>query len=204
MNTMSAEKKSALILAGIAVVEGFWVLLNAIHAPAKLAVFLDLTSGHPGALLGWLCAAATFATFFVLSLRLPSVRENLFKPTFLKFLGLAVAVAAGILEEAVFRKVLMDALLYRGYGPLLQVLASALAFGVAHGVWGLFGRSGRAALGATLATGLLGAMLAVTYLAGGRSVLPCIAVHLLLNALLEPGLVLAACRGEMSRLRRAD
>jgi hypothetical protein len=132
------------------------------------------------------------------------VRENLFKPTFLKFLGLAVAVAAGILEEAVFRKVLMDALLYRGYGPLLQVLASALAFGVAHGVWGLFGRSGRAALGATLATGLLGAMLAVTYLAGGRSVLPCIAVHLLLNALLEPGLVLAACRGEMSRLRRAD
>lgn len=198
---MTAEKKSAWILAGIAAIEGAWLLLNLTHSPTGFAKFMDFSSGNPGLWPGWLCAAATAAIFLALSLRLPSVRDNLLRPSYLKFLGLAVAVAAGILEEAVFRKVLMDALLHKGYGPLLQVLASAAAFGLAHGIWGFFGNSRRAGVGATLATGTLGAMLAVTYLAAGRSLLPCIAAHFLLDALIEPGLVLAACRGEMSRPR---
>jgi len=198
---MSAEKNSAWILAGIALTEGTWVILNLLHSPAAFARFLDFSSGRPGLLPGWWCAAATVAVFLAASLRLPSVRANLFKPSSLKLLGIAVAVAAGILEEAVFRKLLMDALLHRGYGPLLQVGASALTFGIAHGVWGLFGKSPRAALGATVATGALGGMLALVYLAAGRSLLPCILAHFLLDALIEPGLVLAACRGEMSRAR---
>lgn len=195
---MSAEKKAAWILAGIAAIEGAWVVLNAWHDPAGFARFLDLTSRHPGAPIGWLSALATCAVFLAASLRLPSVREHFFRPSHLKLLALFVALAAGILEEAVFRKLLMDALLRRGYGPLVQILASGTAFGLAHGVWGLFGRSGRAALGATLATGILGGLLALTYLVGRRSLLPCIAAHMLLNTLIEPGLVLAACRGEMA------
>ena len=201
MGVISAEKKSAWILFGIAAAEGAWVALNAWHNPAGFARFLDLDSGNPGAVLGWLCAAVTTGLFLAMSLRLPSVREHLFKPSFLKLLALGVAVAAGLLEEAVFRKLLMDGLMHAGYGPVLQVLASAAGFGAAHGVWGFFGKSGRAALGATLATGALGALLAVAYLAAGRSLLPCIAAHFLLDALVEPGLVLAACRGEMSRGR---
>lgn len=84
-------------------------------------------------------------------------------------------------------------------GVVVQVLGSGLLFGVLHGVWGLMGRSLRAAIGATLATGFLGMMLAVVFIAAGRSLAPCIVAHFVINALIEPGLVLAATRGEMTR-----
>jgi uncharacterized protein len=67
-------------------------------------------------------------------MRLPSVRESMFRASWLKVLGLAVAIAAGILEELVFRKLLMDRLAGAGHGAAVQVLLSVLAFGAAHGV----------------------------------------------------------------------
>jgi hypothetical protein len=45
--------------------------------------------------------------------------------------------------------------------------------------------------------------LAIVYLVAGRNVAPCVAAHFLINAFIEPGLVLAAVRGEMGRLRTA-
>lgn len=65
---------------------------------------------------------------------------------------------------------------------------------------GLFGTSKRAAAGATLITALLGTALALVYVLAGRLLMPCIAAHFFINALLEPGLVLAACKGEMGRI----
>jgi hypothetical protein len=93
----------------------------------------------------------------------------------------------------------MDWIADQSHGAAAQVLVSGLAFGAAHGVWGLFGRSVRAAAGAAVATGVLGAGLAIVYIASGRSLAPCVAAHFLINALVEPGLVLAAARGEMTR-----
>ncbi|HEY8048216.1 MAG TPA: CPBP family intramembrane glutamic endopeptidase, partial [Ramlibacter sp.] len=92
-------------------------------------------------------------------------------------------------------------LAHEGVWQLTQVVGSALAFGAAHAVWGLFGRSLRAAAGAMIATGLLGAGFAVVYLLSGRNLMPCIAAHFGIDALLEPGLVLAATRGEFSAQR---
>ena len=37
------------------------------------------------------------------------------------------------------------------------------------------------------------------YIMSGRSLAPCIATHFLINALLEPGLVLAAVSGQMGK-----
>ena len=93
----------------------------------------------------------------------------------------------------------LHALDHRGFGPLLQVLASAFAFGVAHGIWAFFGGRLRAGIGAVAATSILGAGLATVYLISGRSLAPCIVAHFLLDVSIEPGLVLAAARGEMSR-----
>jgi membrane protease YdiL (CAAX protease family) len=67
---------------------------------------------------------------------LPSVRANLLKPSILKVLALAVAVAAGLCDEGIFRKLLMDWEARAGYGAALQILSSGLAFGVAHSLWG--------------------------------------------------------------------
>ncbi|HWW87976.1 MAG TPA: CPBP family glutamic-type intramembrane protease [Vicinamibacterales bacterium] len=84
-------------------------------------------------------------------------------------------------------------------GVGVQVLASALAFGIMNGIWGLFRRSLRAAIGATLATGVLGGALAIVFVASRRVLAPCIVSHFLINAFAEPGLVLPPVRGEMSQ-----
>jgi hypothetical protein len=164
---------------------------------------MGFAPGRAGTVVGWLLAGIVTGAFVWQSARLPSVRANLVRPSFLKILGLAVAVAAGILEEVIFRKWLMDYLSDQAIGPLMQILASGLAFGLAHGVWGLMARSLRAAAGATAITGSLGVALGFVYIIAGRSVAPCIAAHFLINAFIEPGLVLAATRGEMGRAWKA-
>ena len=193
---------SAWILAGIAATEGTWVAINFARSPSGFLNYAGFAAGEDGSIAGWALAAVIVSLFVWFSSRLPSVRANLLRPSFLKVLGLAVAAAAGLLEEIIFRKWLMDYLSRREIGSVVQVLASGMAFGLAHGVWGLMGRSLRAAVGATVVTGTLGAALAVVYIASGRSVAPCIAAHFLINALVEPGLVLAATRGEMGAVGR--
>jgi len=198
---MSVERKTALILAGFTISEGAIVVLGYLGAPAKFMAYIGFAAGRQGAPLGWLLALLVTAAYVAASLRLPSVRENLFRPSWLKLLALPMALFASILEESVFRSTLMNHFAEQGAGLAIQVLVSGLAFGLAHGIWGLFGKSLQATLGATFATGLLGAVLALVYLASGRQLMPCIAAHFLIDALIEPGLVLAACRGEMRRLR---
>ena len=198
---MSPERKSGVILAAIIALEGTWVAMNWLHSGERFTRYLGFAPGLAGGFTGWIAALIVTFLFVRVSLRFSSVRQNLLLPSGLKALALGVAVTAGILEEVMFRKWIMDALLARGFGSVFQVAAAALSFGLLHGVWGLFGRSIRAAAGATVATGGLGALLAMVYLLAGRSLAPCIAAHFVINALIEPGLVLAACRGEMNRNR---
>jgi membrane protease YdiL (CAAX protease family) len=199
---MTAERKAALILGGCAALEGTWVVGNLAAHGWKLVRYLGFWPGRAGDGPGWIAAAVVAALFVANARRLPSVRENLLRPSFLKALAIALAVSAGILEEVIFRKWVMDALFVRNYGAVLQVLGAAFSFGIVHAIWGLMGKSLRAALGAMIATGVLGGMLGVVYLLAGRSLAPCIAAHFVINLLIEPGLVLAATRGEMGRARR--
>ncbi len=195
---MTSQRKSALILGGIAAIECGWVALNLQLSGWRFVRYLGFAPGLSGDLAGWIAAPIVTAIFVASALRLPSVRANLFRPSGLKLLAIAVAVGAGILEEVVFRRWTMNWLMALGYGPIIQVLGAALFFGLAHGVWGLMGKSLRAAIGATVATGFLGGMLAIVFLLAGRSLAPCIVAHFVINLLIEPGLVLAATRGEMS------
>ncbi|MBA3832223.1 MAG: CPBP family intramembrane metalloprotease [Chthoniobacterales bacterium] len=202
MNFDIAERKSAIILAAVAVVQGAWVLWNLRLDGWRFVHYLGFASGQSGNLLGWAAAAFVAIIYVVVSARrLPSVRKHLVRPSFLKLLALAVAIAAGILEEVMFRRWTMNWLMAHGQGAIVQVLGSGLFFGAAHGIWGLMGKSIRVAIGATVATGLLGVLLALVFLLAGRSLAPCIVAHFFITLLIEPGLVLAATRGEMG-LRR--
>lgn len=195
---MPERRKAGWILAGLFLFEGYFVAASAAHGPAALLRSLGFLPGpHAAAFAGWLASGLVAALYIALSLRLPSVRTTMFTPGGLKWLALGLAVAAGILEEAVFRSILMNALQSHGYGAIVQVTLSGLSFGAMHAVWALFRGSWRAGLGAMAATGSLGVALALVFLAGGRSLAPCISAHFLINALCEPGLVLAAVRGEM-------
>lgn len=193
------EKKAAFILAAIAVVEGMWCLANVRHPSRFLAYMGFLGASAPVA--GWVLATLVFVAFTAFAARLPSVRVNLFRPSWLKILGLAVAVTACFVEEAVFRKLLMDGMQRGRYSVASQILVSGVLFGAAHGIWGAFRGSIAAAMGAVVVTGLLGAALGVVYVASDRILAPCIVAHFFINALAEPGLVLAAVRGEMSTAR---
>ena len=197
---MSNERKSAIILALIAAIEGAWVLLNLYLNGTRFFYYLGFAPHIGGTTLGWLLAFLISALYVAAAARLPSVRENLFRISWLKLLGIAVAISAGILEEAVFRRWLMNYLQDRHHaGIIVQIIISGLAFGLAHGVWGLMGKSVRAAIGATVATGILGIGLAIVFVASARNLAPCIVAHFVINLLIEPGLVLAATRGEMQR-----
>ena len=195
----SAERKAGTILSAIAAAEGWWVWINLHASPERFFVYTGFRNSHAGT-VGWLLALSVFAVFTTYSVRrFPSVRATLVSWSALKVLALAVAITAGFCEEAIFRKWLMDRLAHAHYGVTLQVLASALAFGLLHGVWGAFRGSIIAAMGATIATGALGCALAAVYLMSHRVLAPCILSHFLINVFVEPGLVLAAVRGEISR-----
>ena len=201
-NTTGGENKAAIILGMIALSEGVWVVWSAHFNPSRFLRYGGFDQAPAAGVLGWISALVVVLGFVHFSRTLPSVRANLFRPSWLKLLALLVAVASGFCEEMIFRKWLMDLLQHKGYGPVLQLAGSAVAFGLVHAVWGLMRGSLRAALGAMIATSGLGLALALVYLASHRIVLPCIAAHFLINLLIEPGLVLAAVRGEMSAAAR--
>lgn len=182
----------------IALSESVWVVWSAHLNPLRFFHYAGVDKASAPGVLGWISALLVVIGFVHFSRRLPSVRDNLFRLSWLKVLAVLVAVASGFCEEMIFRKWLMDLLQHKGYGPILQVAGSALAFGLVHAVWGLMRGSLRAALGAMIATGGLGLALALVYVASHRIVLPCIVAHFLINLLIGPGLVLAAVRGEMS------
>jgi hypothetical protein len=197
MPKVTAERKAAVILSGIALVEGLWLVINLQHDPHRFLRYAGFPSTGTG-VLGWFLIFAVTLAFVIYSVKLPSVRANLFRPSLLKALALLVATAAAFCEECIFRKLLMDSLMRRGFGTPIQILVSALAFGAAHSIWGLIRGSFGAALRATLATGTLGLALAILYVVSHRILATCVITHFLINLFAEPGLVLAAVRGEMS------
>jgi len=153
----------------------------------------------PGTLSAWLMAAAVTGAYVAYSAtRSPVIREYAFRPSnwapfwALRLFAIPMAFVTGFFEEAFFRKSVMDMAAGHGYGDLTQILISAVVFGLAHAIWGVFGGKVRAALAVMLATTTLGALLALVYLAGNRSVSPCVAAHIGLNLFLEPWLVISS------------
>lgn len=200
MTHPSAKRRALALLVFFTLFEGGYLVWAFWGRGDHFMRYFGLQSGYAGTATGWI-AAGIVTLVFVLSsaLRLPSVRANLLRPSVLKAVTIPFAVAVGLLEEGIFRKVIMDALAARAVGSIAQVAVSGLAFGLAHGIWGVFGRSFRAAAGAILATTAFGLALAITYLIGDRSLAPCVVAHSVADLLVEPGLLLAAARGEMRR-----
>src|SRR4030042_7124794 len=83
-----------------------------------------------------------------------------------KLLGILTAVVGGIVEEVFFRRWTMDMLMSGGVTPILQVIISGVAFGLAHTSWTLLAkRDFKVTLPAILSTSTLGIFLAIIYLA---------------------------------------
>ncbi|HEX3534050.1 MAG TPA: CPBP family intramembrane glutamic endopeptidase [Gemmatimonadaceae bacterium] len=160
---------------------------------AGIAHLLGFGGVRPAPLQGWILAALVTAMFCWYTMRaFPLVRERVFDWSTIKAVALVFAFFSGTMEEIWFRMLAMDWSRDHGAGPLVQILFSAALFGLAHGVWGIFAGKFRVALGSIIATGALGAMLAVVYLTSARAVGPCIWSHIMINVIIEPWLLIAA------------
>ena len=188
---MDPIRKTAGILIAIGVIEAIPLGLTIAGSPP--GVLQRLYGFDPHVWPAWLLAAAVTIGYILYAVRrLPLIGERMFDWHWLKLVAVLFAIVTGTFEELFFRKMLMEWAAGGGASPLLQVFVSAIIFGVAHAVWGLFGRQWRVALGAALSTTVLGGLLALVYLAAARQVAPCIWAHMLINLVLEPWLILAA------------
>ncbi|MGA3601388.1 CPBP family intramembrane glutamic endopeptidase [Lysinibacillus agricola] len=127
---------------------------------------------------------------------LPFVRAHLFTFSWLKIIGIWAAIVTGIVEEVIFRHLLMEYLLSIAFSDILQILISGLLFGMAHGAWILLRGDWKIALPVIICTTILGSLLAMLYIMAGRSTFAPIVAHILINLVIEPWLMLSAVSGK--------
>jgi hypothetical protein len=148
----------------------------------------------------WSLAAIVGGIYVTYTMRaIPFVAEMQREISLFKLLGVGSAVVGGIVEEAIFRRWVIETLASGGFGWITQVAVSGVAFGLAHGSWALATRDFRSTRVAIVSTSLLGFSLAIIYLAAGHNLGPCIFAHGMINVVIEPWLMLSAVSGRWGR-----
>ncbi len=181
------EGRVAVFLAGSIV--GEWAALGVMLwiGRGQSMTLRDLGWGRPtswGALgLGVLVAAI----YCAMTSANPQVGLRLIEWSPLKLLALVAALTAGIVEETVFRGYVVTVLGRMNYPAATQVLVSGLVFALAH----VYGFASAFAYVISLGlTFMLGIALGIVYLAGKESLTPVILSHVLIDAVIEPWLLL--------------
>ena len=142
----------------------------------------DVGFVRPSPRVAPLVVAGVFGLLYAAwTMLIPEVRANATEFGPLKLWGLAVSLVAAVMEEAVFRGFIMNELAHAGRSRAVQVIVSAVTFGLLHLGWGWWGMA---------CTLMMGAALAVTYLWAGRSLAAPVLGHCVINAIIEPWLLL--------------
>ena len=196
---MSDRRKTTLILGASSLFMFSPLVMALIGFRIPLFENLGFTRNSIASPMAWILAAVTTIAYVVYTMRvIPLIAEMQRELSLFKLLGIFAAVVGGIVEEVFFRRWGMDMLLSRGFGPVPQVVISGIAFGLAHSGWALFAkRNLKFSLPAIIATSVLGVLLAIIYLAGGRNLGPCIFAHVMINIVIEPWLMLSAVSGKL-------
>lgn len=184
-----------IVLALIISSMGTFIAFNVFADFTGFVTYLGFADGRSGTLLSWLLALVVVISYSASAAKISDVRRYMFKVDILKGVAIVAAVCAGIVEEIVFRKWVMDYLASENFSILLQILASGIAFGLAHLIWGL--KNIKAGVNAALSTCLLGFGLGCVYWLGDRSLAPCIVAHFLITALIEPGMLVSAQKDKL-------
>ena len=146
--------------------------------------------------LAWILATITAIAYVLYTMKvIPMVLGKQKEISWFKLLGILSALAT-IVEEVFFRRWTMDMLMSRGVAPILQVIISGVFFGLAHYSWILARGDFKFAIPAILSTSVLGTLLAIIYLVGGRNLGPCIFAHAIINLIIEPWLMLSSVSGK--------
>lgn len=195
---MTTRRKTTLILGTTALFMFSPLAMSLFWRPIPLFQNLGFDRESFAPPLAWILATITVVVYVFYTMKaIPLVFSKQKEISLFKLLGILSAVVGGIVEEVFFRRWLMDMLMARDVGPILQVIISGIAFGLAHASWTLLAkRDFKATLPAIISTLILGIFLAIIYLAGGRNLGPCIFAHVLINIIIEPWLMLSAVSGK--------
>lgn len=198
-NRLSQEdKKSAIVLINISFTITIWLLFKYFTGPRQFIThYLGIESFKLNNFTDWLLTLGIAVSYIIYTIIfIPFVRKRLFIFSQLKLLGIWVALTSSTVEELFFRKRLMDWLSHLNASVLVQVLVSAIIFGLAHSAWGLLRGEVKVIIPIVLSTTILGGALAILYLFTDRNVLAPMIAHILINLLIEPWLILAAVSGQ--------
>jgi hypothetical protein len=195
---MTDRSKTALILGIAALIMFSPLAMVLIGYPIPMFQNLGFEGETIAPPLAWVLAAIIAIAYVFYTMKaIPLVFAKQKEISLFKLLGILSAVVGGIVEEVFFRRWIMDHFMLGGFAPILQVVISGVAFGLAHTSWTLLAkRDFKGTLPAILSTSILGIFLAIIYLAGGRNLGPCIFAHILINSVIEPWLMLSAVSGE--------
>lgn len=184
-----------------------WVEVAALYFLLKLRGqrFANLGWRKRAPVWGWLAAAIAFAIYAGFSFSGPMLKGAPFLTDWSAFrilTALGIGITAGFGEELIFRGFVMTGARDGGAPTWVQVLLSALLFGIAHGGWGgmTANFSIGSMIGAIAGTSILGLMLALVYVASKRSLMPAMFAHGLIDLVIEPWLMLFAVSGGFERL----
>jgi len=196
---MTDRRKTVLIL-GMASLFMFSPLAMSLFGhPIPLFQNLGFERGSIAPPLAWILATMTAIAYVLYTMKvLPLVFAKQKEISWFKLLGILSALVGGIVEEVFFRRWIMDMLMARGVDPILQVLISGIVFGLAHTSWMLVRGDFKFSLPAILSTSVLGIILAIIYIVGGRNLGPCIVAHVFINMIIEPWLMLSSVSGKRS------
>jgi membrane protease YdiL (CAAX protease family) len=198
LKKMTDRNKTALILGTATLI--MFSPLAMVLAGYSIPMFQNL--GFEGnsiaSPIAWILATIVGIVYVLYTMKaIPFVASMQREISLFKLMGILSAVVGGIVEEVFFRRWIMDKFISGGFAPILQVIISGVAFGLAHTSWTLLvKRDFKATLPAIISTSILGIFLAIIYLAGGRNLGPCIFTHVLINIVIEPWLMLSAVSGK--------
>jgi hypothetical protein len=195
---MTHRSKTALILGMTSLFMFSPLAMSLFWHPIPLFQDLGFERGSIAPPLAWILATITAIAYVLYTMKaIPFVANMQREISLFKLLGILSAVVGGIVEEVFFRRWIMDNFMSGGFAPILQVIISGVAFGLVHTSWTLLAKRGfKATLPAILSTTVLGIVLAIIYLAGGRNLGSCIFAHILINVIIEPWLMLSAVSGK--------
>ena len=188
----TSRRKTGLIILTMSLFMFSPILMHLIGYQIPIFENLGLSIGTFAPIIAWIIAFVVTISYVIYTFKvIPIVYKMQGELSFFKILGL-LTIIGGILEEVVFRRWLMDSIMGLHYGVIPQILFSGIAFGLAHVMWGFFGKDKQFLRGAFIATTILGFGLAIVYLVGNRNLGPCIIAHSVINIIIEPWLMLAA------------
>lgn len=194
---MNDRAKTALILGMTSLFMFSPLAMSLFWRPIPLFQNLGFERESIAPLWAWILAMITAVAYVLYTMKaIPLVLAKQKEISLFKLLGILAALVGGIVEEVFFRRWVMDILMSRSVAPILQVIISGIVFGLAHTAWILFKGEFKFTFPAILSTSILGILLAITYLVGGRNLGPCIFAHVLINIFIEPWLMLSSVSGK--------